>query len=321
MDGVAVLIDGEERARGALESSPGIAKHYPHVATAKRSSFELEAPVETGELEDFVDLRLLGLAGGVPKAKIETWFRPDQYDLLPTPPLEYRMRVIGNKRPVQFFISGIQTFREYWTGLSRHADVTTVKRLLEWGCGCGRLTGWLAREPGIGSVHGCDVDPEMIRWCRENLPSADFSTIPTYPPTSFAEGSFDAILSYSVFTHLLEEVQQAWLRELHRVLAPGGLFLTSVHGDFAIWCTFPAKRARAIMESGFDDSLVDGSLDGILPEGYYRATFQTRDYTETHWRSYFEILEYLEGGAFNHQDLIVMRRRDHPREPFDLDRR
>ena len=50
------------------------------------------------------------------------------------------------------------------------------------------------------------------------------------------------------------------------------------------------------------------ALDGIAPEGYYRGVFQTREYTIQEWSKYFEILEYIERGVANYQDLVVMRR-------------
>jgi hypothetical protein len=54
----------------------------------------------------------------------------------------------------------------------------------------------------------------------------------------------------------------------------------------------------------------DHRLDGIAPDGYYRAVFQSQEYTLREWSGFFEILEYKERGAGNFQDLVVMKRRD-----------
>ena len=93
---------------------------------------------------------------------------------------------------------------------------------------------------------------------------------------------------------------------MRRVLSPGGLFLTSVHGEFATrFCFF--EDAENILKNGIYEQL-DDRLDGIAPEGYYRGVFQKKKYTLKEWSPYFEILEYGEGKANYYQDLVVMRK-------------
>lgn len=53
----------------------------------------------------------------------------------------------------------------------------------------------------------------------------------------------------------------------------------------------------------------DATLDGIAPAGYYRATFQSRSYTERHWGTNFEILDYRARAIVDYQDLVILRRR------------
>ena len=42
------------------------------------------------------------------------------------------------------------------------------------------------------------------------------------PPLRFADGSFDIVYAYSVFSHLSERVQLRWVEEFARILRPGG---------------------------------------------------------------------------------------------------
>jgi hypothetical protein len=94
---------------------------------------------------------------------------------------------------------------------------------------------------------------------------------------------------------------------MRRIIAPGGLFLASTHGEFAASFTFP-KASQKIPLDGISDTMTDSKLNGVAPENYYRTVFQTREYTLREFSKYFEILEYIERGVANFQDLIVMRR-------------
>lgn len=114
--------------------------------------------------------------------------------------------------------------------LTRHRDLQT-QRLLEIGCGIGRMSRHLA--PHFAEVHGTDVSGEMVRQAREQL--ADLPNV-TFTETSGADLAplpadyFDLIFSVYVFQHVpLKEVVESNLREACRVLRPGGLFKFQVN--------------------------------------------------------------------------------------------
>ncbi len=101
--------------------------------------------------------------------------------------------------------------------------------ILDFGCGCGRVTRFLPR--GL-DVTGLDIDGEAIGWCRQNLSSiAKFDVNNPEPPLDDSDETFDLIFCVSVFTHLPLEMERAWLRELKRVLKPGGWLLISTLSD------------------------------------------------------------------------------------------
>lgn len=105
--------------------------------------------------------------------------------------------------------------------------------VLEWGCGPGRL---IRHMPALlasrnNALTGSDYNSESIEWCRQHLAGIEFVVNELNPPLPFPDETFDAIYTFSVFTHLSESVQLAWARELHRVLRPGGLLLCTTHGD------------------------------------------------------------------------------------------
>jgi SAM-dependent methyltransferase len=51
------------------------------------------------------------------------------------------------------------------------------------------------------------------------------------PPLPYDDDSFDFLYSISIFTHLDEPLQQPWIRELERVVKPGGLIVITVSGE------------------------------------------------------------------------------------------
>ena len=118
------------------------------------------------------------------------------------------------------------------TLIARHCAAPKL-RVLEWGCGPGRLIRNMTALLGerAGSLTGADYNPRTIAWCRANLPGIAFAENALLPPLPFADASFDAVYCFSVFTHLSEPVQLAWAAELRRVLAPGGLLVCTTHGD------------------------------------------------------------------------------------------
>ena len=178
--------------------------------------------------------------------------------------------------------------------------------MLDWGCGCGRITlHFLSLDCNI-RVFGCDIDDEAVNWCDRNLPSGEFSIIDPFPPTSYPDRSFDLIIGYSVFTHLTRDAQFAWLEEMRRIICPGGLFLASVHGESVAGDESP-MLLKKVQRKGIWDRTKDLTLEGIAPKGYYRGVYQTREYTIREWSRYFDVIAYINRGAGNRQDLVIMQ--------------
>ncbi len=90
-------------------------------------------------------------------------------------------------------------------------------------------------------------------------------------------------------------------------MVPGGLFLASVHGEFAAEFV-SATIGNDMRQYGISDMMRDRNLDGVAPKDYYRGVFQTRSYTYREWSKYFTIIDYIEGGISNYQDLVVMKK-------------
>src|SRR5580693_5170800 len=136
----------------------------------------------------------------------------------------------------EFFASGERTVAdEILTDLVNVCQGRSPKemRILEIGCGAGRVTRALANL--FGEVHAVDVSGEMVRQAALALrdrPNAfvyqnngkDLTVVPALP--------FDFAYSSIVFQHIpSRDVIENYVREVHRLLRPGALFKFQVQGD------------------------------------------------------------------------------------------
>jgi SAM-dependent methyltransferase len=108
----------------------------------------------------------------------------------------------------------------------RHLPANAV--VLNIGCGIGRVEKYLA--PHVAEVWAVDVSGEMIARARERLaglPSVRLREIGNDEfLRSFEPNRFDLVFSFLVLQHLAREDAFLYLRDVARVLKPGGLLLT-----------------------------------------------------------------------------------------------
>lgn len=107
------------------------------------------------------------------------------------------------------------------------------KRVLDFGCGAGRVLRHFLPEATVAEIAGCDIHEASVRWLQANLcpPLHAFRNEPV-PPLPLAAGSLHLVWALAVFTHLADS-WSAWLLELHRVLAEDGLLLVTFIGEGA----------------------------------------------------------------------------------------
>jgi SAM-dependent methyltransferase len=320
LSAMEILLNGRLVERAAPGRRDDVGRGLPWIAHAALSGFRFALPdARTGDR-----LEIRGLRGRRVLTTLRSFIRLGLAQTA-TPPATLMRRVAGPIGEGFFKADGLRCFTEFVDAVGRYRPVSSVKRMLDWGCGCGRVSAHFLADGRIGEIHGCDIDGEATAWCAHHLQPGRFRPIDPYPPTPYPDDFFDLVIGYSVMTHLRRDVQAQWLKEVARILAPGGLFLASVHGRWAAYFWDSSKRspvrkffAKAReslfgpppLAADFSDSTLDAALDGIAPEGYYRGVFQSRRYTENEWSRYFEVLEFIEAGMASYQDLVIMRSRD-----------
>jgi SAM-dependent methyltransferase len=314
-DSIRVIAGRVETGLALREAREDVGSALPWIRRASASGFSVRLPVGPERVD------LIGNRRGRPVAR-HSALLPAPVEAVEPPPVELAERVSGTSGE-PFVAQGLCGAASVLDVVERHTSLPSVSRVLDWGCGCGRLTRHLlGRFP---RVDGCDIDAEAIGWCRQHLEPARFQHVAPDPQTAYEDAAFDLIVAGSVFTHLSRERQLGWLAELGRILATGGLLVASVHGEFSYRLAYGRHgggrtsrllaRARArrlsreLTRERIIDAQLDRRLDGIAPPGYYRSTYQSRSYTLDAWSEHFELLEYVELGLMGHQDLVVMRAR------------
>lgn len=153
-------------------------------------------------------------------------------------------------RPLQRLV-GDGDFKAVGEGLLRELQVHTSLKpddaVLDVGCGIGRVAAPLTRYLNSKALYeGFDIMPKAIKWCQKHITPqypnfrfqlADIHSV-YYNPQGrlkasdfvfpFPDASFDVVFLASIFTHLLPDDMEHYLREIVRVLKPEGRVLFTV---------------------------------------------------------------------------------------------
>jgi len=124
-----------------------------------------------------------------------------------------------------------------------------ARRILDVGCGTGLLASRLRRELPRAHVVGCDFSRGMLAHAarRERAPQLVQGTALALP---FRDARFDAVVSTEAFHWFPDPVQA--LRELRRVLVPGGRLLVSLVNPPAEWMSRAARATSLWLREPFD---------------------------------------------------------------------
>ncbi|MEV5744897.1 class I SAM-dependent methyltransferase [Microbispora rosea] len=113
--------------------------------------------------------------------------------------------------------------RAAFTRVATLARPRAGQRILDVGCGTGYLTRILAPvvTPG-GHVTGVDLSPPMIEYARRRAPGNCTYVVGEGQSLPFPDDSFDAVVSSLAVHHIPRDARPRALREMFRVLRPGG---------------------------------------------------------------------------------------------------
>ena len=217
------------------------------------------------------------------------------------PPARLRRKVGGVSSRQEFTSVGRTACNQITAALNAcSAPGGGFDRWLDFGCGSGRISRHVEKLPRVRDLCGVDIDGDAISWAARYL-SGTYKTIDATPPMDFPAARFAVVYAVSVFTHLDEQAQLAWLHELHRILRPGGLLISSTSSpslSFGRPDLTPAQQ-QTLASRGFLFAPGEGS-------DFNRETaFHSNEYLLAVWGRLFGQLRFQAYGLGGYQDLTV----------------
>ncbi len=219
----------------------------------------------------------------------------------PLPPLALAQR-IGAPTFEEFEAVGRGTREAILRCLPRGFDFEGA-RVLDFGCGIGRVLRYFSEEAKEGEFWGCDIDGPSIRWSVENMSPPfrlfQISEIPTIPLES---NSFDLIYAISVFAHIHADWHH-WMAEVRRVLKPGGYFFVT----FMAQTPYEEMLRRPYADHGpqfgkyVKNPFADWNDGGPM-------AFHNPEWIKTYWGNLFDIEFIALEGLLEYQSICLMRK-------------
>lgn len=243
------------------------------------------------------------------------------------PPDAFQLGSVGS--------AGEQTLREAFTfyrEIKSYAEnlgvaLTHNSRILDFGCGWGRIIRFFLKEVCADNLYGVDVHPQMIDFCQKLVRYGNYSMCNPLPPTEFPDEGMDVIYTYSVFSHLAEPIHIKWVEEFSRLLKPGGILVaTTQPRNFIEFCrslrgkTHEYHWHNALAGSFLDTKASFEDYDNgkflfsatgggpELPNSFYGEALIPRGYVEREWTKYLILRDFVDDQNRLPQALIVMQK-------------
>lgn len=248
------------------------------------------------------------------------------------PPAELQLKINGTSG-YDALLEACPFFRRilgYASELGQEIGADT--RVLDFGCGWGRHLRFFWEIVNPENLYGVDIDPSFIELCRHHFSSGNFINNSKEPPMPLPDSSIDIAWSYSVFSHLNEEYNLKWMKDIHRVLKPNGLFIFTTQGrDFINFCASfrnqevyehewfkrlggifrsdeEVNEAKRNFELGKFQYFNTGGGGGPREASFYGEALVPKKYLVDNWSGYFKVVDYFDPRSQSQQAVVVVQK-------------
>ncbi len=206
-----------------------------------------------------------------------------------------------NKPEVGYFRQGKRDAFFFRDGIKRHRpDLLKDKKLLEFGCGHGRVARHLRYLLNPSQFYVADLFDSAVNFCADEFNAIPF-LISKKNPISQIKTKFDLILSYSVFSHLPPASFEENLRQLWTILDKDGLLLFSVTNEQV------AIKKGISLEKGYNFSDLKNETSGRLSPADYGFMNVSESFVRTILNKIgFRLLEFAKRDI--RQDVFIVQK-------------
>jgi SAM-dependent methyltransferase len=188
------------------------------------------------------------------------------------------------------------------------------RRILDFGCGFGRVMRYLRAVFPNGTIYAADTMPAAGEFC-----AGEFRCDPIASPRELSKlrlpSNLDLIWAGSVATHLPEGETRILIDAFASHLAPGGIAVFTTHGRCAasafVSGKWPYRLSGAAFGSAYAD-FVNGRYGYVDYEGHrgYGFSLTPGAWLTREISRHADICQiaFIERGWDNHQDVVAMRR-------------
>ncbi len=258
---------------------------------------------------------------------------PEQRGVMfpPYPPEGVQREIHGHAHEVSLheahvFYREIKAYCAY-AGRPIRADTT----LLDVGCGWGRMARLFMKDIRPEALFGVEQTDRFLMAARRANPCLTFFHNGLAPAVPLASGSTDVVTSWSYFAHVSEFFADQWMREIHRVLKPGGIaVITTQSRRFLAFCAEQRLRRasgmrlehpwhEACADSFTDEARANAAFDAghflhaasakpPLSQAHYGEAIIPRNYVLKVWGHLFRLVEYMDNPSRLPHVLIVLQK-------------
>jgi SAM-dependent methyltransferase len=221
LDAIELRLGGETVALTPPEQRDDVAAAFADLPQAGRSGFSMRPALPRDWQGEALRFELLGMRDWLPVGRLRLDYEPGMLGQ-PLPAAEVLERTHGVGDPTRLALKTALAANSLLDSVSHYRALETFRDVVHWGAGSGLLLRLAARRLPEASLRGVEGDAELREWANNLDGGPQLVASEALPATPLEDRAADLVLRDRPLAELSRAELDAWLRELLRLLRPGG---------------------------------------------------------------------------------------------------